>query len=600
MSASDYSDNGYTAQFLAAREARIDRNISRRILPLSILVAPVLWIGTRTGAFAATNGSLAILFAASVLFSLAAYLMTSHDRFSPAVKYIEVTAAAGLIFYMSVQHYLDLAVAYCIVPLLGCYFLTGSIFGYSLILGYVLMAASLVIRSGYFWNYGYFDSQAAYIFTYVLGYTIEYIFVAIILVVLSQAFQDALARMREQAAMREAERLKNEARSSFLASMAHDIRTPLNAISGYGELIVRSARDDETRLRARQIGAACGSLQDIVNDILDLSSIESGKLNLENEPADMYELLSELNSEAEIAAAEKGLELRFSIDPSVPGTVFCDRRALRRILQNLLSNAIKYTFSGGVTLTVSGAPDREGGAMLNMRVTDTGIGIKSEDLPTLFTDFRRLHDPRSAGVPGTGLGLSICCGLLRAMGSSLEAESVYGGGSSFGFTLRTAKCAPSGPIGDYAARYADEKAGGGEYRPLFTAPGARIMAVDDSDINSDILCALLSDTGMTVDCAASGEECLKLARENYYHVILMDHQMPGMDGVETLRELRRGGASLNPGVKVIALTANVFENARERYLSLGFADYIGKPFQPEQVERSIMACLPAELVEPAD
>jgi CheY-like chemotaxis protein len=126
------------------------------------------------------------------------------------------------------------------------------------------------------------------------------------------------------------------------------------------------------------------------------------------------------------------------------------------------------------------------------------------------------------------------------------------------------------------------------------------MAVDDSDINSDILCALLSDTGMTVDCAASGEECLKLARENYYHVILMDHQMPGMDGVETLRELRRGGASLNPGVKVIALTANVFENARERYLSLGFADYIGKPFQPEQVERSIMACLPAELVKPAD
>ena len=154
----------------------------------------------------------------------------------------------------------------------------------------------------------------------------------------------------------------------------------------------------------------------------------------------------------------------------------------------------------------------------------------------------------------------------------------------------------SAPIGSEAGSFADGAAVTGEYTPSFTAPGARIMAVDDNEINADILQALLEDTGMTIDTAYSGEECLKMAGENRYDVILMDHQMPGMDGVQALRELKKPGASLNPDVKVIALTANVFENARGSYLSMGFDDYVPKPFQPEQVEAAVSACLPPELV----
>jgi signal transduction histidine kinase/ActR/RegA family two-component response regulator len=596
MPTTDFSDNGYTARFLASRESRINRNISRHILPLSLLTAPILWVGTQTGAFSVSNVSLIILFAASAVFTLTAYLLANRRLLDPAVKYIELTAAALLIFFMSIQQNLDLSMAYCIVPLLGCYFLTRNVFNYSLILGYALMILSIFLRSGNTWQYMYRDSPGTFILTAVTGRTVEYAFVAIVLVVMYQAFQDTLLRMQEQAAMRETERIKNETKSTFLASMAHDIRTPVNAISGCGELIARSTREEITRTRAQKIGSACSSLLGIINDILDLSSIESGKISVVNAPFDLSAMLGELKNEAGIDASEKGLELRFLIDPETPGKISADRSALNRVLQNLLSNAIKYTLSGTVTLSLSCRTARNGDTALAASVTDTGIGIKREDLDTLLTDFRRLRDPQTANVSGTGLGLSICCGLLKAMGGELKVESEYGSGSTFYFSIPVDSVTESAPIGSEAGSFADGAAVTGEYTPSFTAPGARIMAVDDNEINADILQALLEDTGMTIDTAYSGEECLKMAGENRYDVILMDHQMPGMDGVQALRELKKPGASLNPDVKVIALTANVFENARGSYLSMGFDDYVPKPFQPEQVEAAVSACLPPELV----
>jgi membrane-bound ClpP family serine protease len=204
MSTTDFSDNGYTARFLASRESRINRNISRHILPLSLLTSlqfcgPAL----RPAPFTVSDASLIILFAASAVFTLTAYLLASRRLLDPAVKYIELTAAALLIFFMSIQQNLDLSMAYCIVPLLGCYFLTRNVFNYSLILGYALMILAIFLRSGNAWQYMYRDSPGTYILTAVTGRTVEYAFVAIVLAVMYQAFQDTLLRMQEQVAMRE-------------------------------------------------------------------------------------------------------------------------------------------------------------------------------------------------------------------------------------------------------------------------------------------------------------------------------------------------------------------------------------------------------------
>lgn len=592
------NDNQYLEQFLTAREARINRRISRHIMPLSIFIAPILWLGVKSGAFMVSDESLITFFAASVIVTVLVYLADGRKELVHAVKYIELTAAAALIFYMSVQNSLDLSLAYCIVPLLGCYFMTTGIFYYSLGLGYALMTISLIVRSQALWQAGCFDSRSAYILTYVPGYTIEYAFMAIILLVMTQSINDTLLRMQDEARLRELEKIKNETKSSFYASMSHDLRTPISAIVGYNELIRRSAGDKVTAERCDQISKACDSLLVLMNDVLDVSAMDSGVITVADQPFDLVGMLDELKSEMLPAAEDKGLSLSFEIAPDTPEKISCDRAALRRVLQNLLSNAIKYTLKGYVIFSLSVSESQSGVLYLSAQVADSGIGIKDEDQGTLLTNFRRLLDPQTASVPGTGLGLNICCRMLNAMGGQLKMESKYGHGSRFSFTIPVSSVPGAAPIGGFNDRHSDDDV---SYAPSFTAPGARVLIVDDNEINCEILAALLESTRIAVDIADSGEKSISLSRENFYHVIIMDHQMPGMDGVAAMRALRQADSGcLNPNVKILALTANVFAGAREKYLSMGFDGYLAKPYQPEQVEDLLKKSLPAELVEAAD
>ena len=296
-------------------------------------------------------------------------------------------------------------------------------------------------------------------------------------------------------------------------------------------------------------------------------------------------------------AQDKNLEFVLHVDERIPCRLFGDDVRIRQILVNLLSNAVKYTEQGSVTLEVAfDETSKETGQTVELlfRVCDTGIGIREEDLEQLFTAFERLDEKRNRKIEGTGLGMSITTQLLEMMGSQLEVESEYGKGSVFSFRLKQAVINPE-PVENIGKRIAG-RAAQYEYQTMFTAPEARVLLVDDNAVNRRVFVQLLKETKVQVEEASGGEQCLECVEKNTYDLIFLDHMMPGLDGIETLQEMRRrenGGKE----VPVIALTANAVTGAREMYLEAGFADFLAKPVKPEKLEKMLMDMLPPEKVK---
>ena len=389
----------------------------------------------------------------------------------------------------------------------------------------------------------------------------------------------------------------NRAKSAFLSSMSHEIRTPINAVLGMDEMILRGTEEDDTYGYARDIQTAGRSLLGLVNDILDFSKIEAGKLSIipvEYSPADvMRDLVNLIQKRAE----DKGLSLKVEMDQAMPKVLYGDEVRLKQVITNLLTNGVKYTETGTVTLRAGFRKVQEGQIALEVAVEDTGIGIKAEDLQKLFAPFERIEEKRNRHVEGTGLGMNITRQLLSLMGSRLEVRSVYGEGSAFSFSLLQDVISWA-PAGDFrqaaqAPRLEERKA----YKARFTAPGARLLVVDDTPMNLTVMKGLLKATKITVDTAGGGRACLEKVREHAYDIIFLDHRMPDMDGQETLAELRREPGRCRPEVPVIAMTANNVIGARDIYLQQGFAEYLLKPVDPELLEELVERFLPAELIE---
>jgi PAS domain S-box-containing protein len=373
-----------------------------------------------------------------------------------------------------------------------------------------------------------------------------------------QAHAEELGRAKEAA-----ERA-SVAKSQFLASMSHEIRTPLNAILGFATL-ARERRDQDPELRRQieLIQKAGEALLTIINDVLDLSKIEAGKIELEERPLDLRGLVADCLSLTQGLAGPKGITLDCIVDPAIPARILADEARLRQILLNLLNNAVKFTPSGAVTLSVAPAP--EPGRMA-LSVTDTGIGIAADRLPHLFQDFVQVDGSISRQFGGTGLGLSISRRLVTLMGGEIGAESVVGEGSTFRVTL---------PMSDAGAGTAP--ATGGAQRPAAPTTPRRILLVDDLSINLEIVGQMLATAGHAVSFASDGPSAIAAYRDERHDLILMDVQMPDMDGLETTRHIRaldRAGRE----VPVVALTANVFSQQVESYRQAGMNDHLGKPF----------------------
>ena len=453
--------------------------------------------------------------------------------------------------------------------------------------------------------------------------TVVLFVISLILVVFSVAVifvvyfgQKAAENNKLREARRIAERA-SAAKTEFLASMSHEIRTPINAVIGMNEMVQRESRQGRDHPPADSgavrgmfaeilgytgiIDTAGKSLLAIINDILDISRIEAGKMELRNGPYRLSSLLDGVCNMIRFRAHSKNLAFSVEADEHLPDRLYGDEIRIRQIILNLLNNAVKYTEKGFLMLSVRGEPDTaaEAGSAFSLvfSVSDTGIGIREEDLGKIFDKFERAGTSENSGVEGTGLGLTITRKLLEMMNGSIRVESEYGKGSVFTVTIPQTVVSAE-PLGNYGEKFESSAADGTKPFTLFRAPGAHILIVDDTRMNLTVAEGLLNDTKIRIDTAASGEEALRLCRTIPYDLILMDQRMPVMDGTEAMHLIRAQEDGVNRATPFICLTADAISGAREKYLAEGFADYLTKPIDTLLMKKMLMTYLPPEKVKP--
>ena len=383
------------------------------------------------------------------------------------------------------------------------------------------------------------------------------------------------------------------AKGEFLANMSHEIRTPLTTILGMDEVILRKYEAGPIFQYAQDIQSAGNTLLHIINDILDFSKIESGQLELASRNYDLARVLRDVDNMVKIRAEQKGLQYIAQIDESLPDELFGDRIRVHQIMVNILNNAVKYTKKGSVKFTLTGTKgDDPSLIVLHITVADTGIGIHTEDIPKLFKSFQRIDAKETHNIEGTGLGLAITGRLIELMGGTVEVTSTYGMGSTFHVVL------PQKIVGERTIRdYMHEEGHKSKAaRKVLKAPTARILIVDDNDMNRIVLRSLMKENEVRIDDAESGEECLKKVASTEYDVILMDYMMPRMDGKETLAHIKEMPDAPGAKAKVIVCTANALVGVRAELLAAGFDDFLSKPVNGKELEEMLAKYIPSSKI----
>ncbi|MGN0324921.1 MAG: histidine kinase N-terminal 7TM domain-containing protein [Lachnospiraceae bacterium] len=390
--------------------------------------------------------------------------------------------------------------------------------------------------------------------------------------------------------VREQAEKANQAKSEFLANMSHEIRTPMNAIIGLSDIIIDECRGERMSSFANDIKAASENLLTIINDILDLSKVEAGRMELV--PSDYY--LKRMGDEVihmmEMAAARKNLLVKYEYNEELPCAYHGDHGRIRQIMINLMNNAIKFTKSGYIKITIDGRPaEQEGVELLQFKVEDTGCGIRPEDQKKIFENFIQVDSKRNRSVEGTGLGLSITKQLVELMKGTIELESVYGEGSTFTVTI------PQKIIDRRTIAEAPEiKAADSEKLNLFTAEDVEVLLVDDNQINRKVAEGFLEPYCLKVDEGESGPEAIERVKAKKYDIIFMDHMMPGMDGIEAVKIIREECGENGTSPVIIALTANAMEGVKNKFLNLGFDDYMAKPIDKKRMNELLLKWIPEE------
>ena len=404
---------------------------------------------------------------------------------------------------------------------------------------------------------------------------------------------------KQQAKILETDRLlqvANDAKSQFLANMSHEIRTPINGIIGMNTMLLKELDNGNTEdviEYAKNIQSASQTLLSLINDILDISKIESGKMEIIPVEYDLFSILNDCYNMNFIRALEKNLTLELEIEESLPAILYGDEVHVRQIINNVLSNAVKYTEKGSVLLRMSAAEQDEKEVTLRIEIKDTGIGIKEENLEKLFQNFTRVDVEKNRNIEGTGLGLSLTKKLIELMDGEIQVQSEYGVGSVFTVILKQG-VASTHKMGSFDEKYRAYIQQEEKYSENRIAPSAKVLLVDDVRMNLRVAQGLLSSTLASIDIAGGGEECLKLMREKKYDIVFLDHMMPGLDGMATLKALKADASHPNQDTPVIALTANAIVGAKEMYINAGFSDYITKPIQEKEILDTFFKFVPCE------
>ncbi len=424
------------------------------------------------------------------------------------------------------------------------------------------------------------DSMLIYTF-----YCLVYVTASVNMYIVVKSAHEYNKGMAEKA--EEAERA-NESKMLFLANMSHEIRTPMNAISGMAELSLNEDLTPQARENLENIRNSSKVLLAVVNDILDYSKMESGMMDIVPVTYSLSHLIKETVNMMQIRLSDKNVELKYTIQKELPDVYFGDEIRFRQILFNLLSNAIKFTDNGYILLDVSGEIVKEDTAKLIVSVTDSGIGIRKEDLQRLFTSFQQLDSHKSHVREGTGLGLAICRELVSLMGGEITVESTYGVGSKFTFTLiqRISNKKEIAVFSNSANKDEETK---------LKVNNAKVLIVDDNAVNLKVAQGLLKTFNLTVDTCKSGRECLELMKKNRdYDLVFLDHMMPELDGIETLNLIRADSDEYMKKVPIVALTANVMNGVRDMFISEGFNDYVPKPIDMVWVNSILRKYIPIE------
>jgi signal transduction histidine kinase/DNA-binding response OmpR family regulator/HPt (histidine-containing phosphotransfer) domain-containing protein len=476
---------------------------------------------------------------------------------------------------------------------------------------YVLSIIQVLIIGGCFFMEYKFPMLVYHIVGGETGETID-LFIATILVgvVFGTAIKYQESSLKNQGnALRENENVMrkakndaeraNEAKSTFLASMSHEIRTPINTILGMNEMILRESHEDKTLKYADNIDSAGRQLLSLINDILDLSKIERGEIALNEVEYQTATLLNDCVNAIDIKAKEKKLRFEVHNAAQLPAKLYGDEVRIRQIITNILTNAVKFTTVGSIDMYVDYVPLNDDRIMLKVTVKDTGCGIKSEDIPNIFTSFNKKGQLGDKYSQGTGLGLAISKFYADLMNGNISVASEYGIGSTFSIAIPQ-KVIDNIALGNMENELSAAKKQKKNYHASFTAPDARILSVDDVEINHDVLRMLLKDTLVKLDCVYGGKEAIALCKDKDYDLIIMDHMMPEMDGVEAFKKIRSIEQSKGRNIPVIILTANALTGAEEMYMNEGFAGYLSKPVNSARLEEMLARLLPANLVHFGD
>ncbi len=502
------------------------------------------------------------------------------------MKYYMLIVLAVFIGVLGTNNRIGIYMTYALVPVFSCLYFDLRFTVQMGVFSYLVMAAALYVNSATKYEVVYEGRARMTIFiAYLLGFTVEFIIINVMLRLIVKRAR----RMMEERNSAEAE---NRMKSKFLSSMSHEIRTPMNAIIGMADVALRDEMSDDVRKCVTIIKSSSTGLLEIINDILDLSKIEAGKLNIIVDNYTTKSLVDDMRSIIDARNIDGKVPIYYHIQDDMPPVLEGDVVRIRQVMLNFASNAIKYTDTGRIDVTVGCETLGDGRVNLTYAVQDTGQGIQQEDMGRLFEMYSQFNVEENHGKEGTGIGLAISKYFIDEMGGTVDARSEWGAGSRFAFAL------PQKVVTDVGIT--DKLTSGKTESCMFRTHDVRILLVDDNELNREVVKAILEPMELVIDEAANGLEAVNMVKLTPYDMIFMDSHMPVMNGETATRSIREMKDCINQNTPIIAITADAIAGVREQLMSVGMNDYIVKPIDVELMCGIIRKYLPEEKVEEFD